>query len=108
MPMYMTTFAYTADAWKNLISNPEDRGKAVKKLVEGLGGRMIGLYYTMGDYDGFVITEAPDDLAAGAASMAAVAGGHLKAVRTTKLFTMKDAMEMMSRAGSVVLPTPQG
>jgi uncharacterized protein with GYD domain len=56
----MTQFAYTSEAWKALVKNPEDRGRVFSELVEKMGGRLIALYYCMGEYDGLVIYEAPD------------------------------------------------
>jgi hypothetical protein len=32
--------------------------------------------------------------------------GHLKAIKTTKLFTVEEAMEMMSKASSVSFQAP--
>jgi uncharacterized protein with GYD domain len=59
MPLYMTQFAYTPEAWKALVKNPEDRGKVFGELVEKMGGSFISMYYCMGEYDGLVIYEAP-------------------------------------------------
>jgi uncharacterized protein with GYD domain len=53
MPLYMTQFAYTTEAWAALVDNPEDRSAPVREVVEAMGGRLIGWYLSMGDYDGF-------------------------------------------------------
>ncbi len=45
MPLYMTQFAYTAQAWKALVKKPEDRGKVFEELIERMGGRLVGMYY---------------------------------------------------------------
>ena len=108
MAIYMTQFSYTAETWAALAKNPEDRGAAVAGLMEKLGGRMHSTYYSFGEYDGIVIYELPDDVTASAAIMAAIAPGHLKATKTTKLFTMEEAMESMRKAGEVVYPGPKG
>jgi uncharacterized protein with GYD domain len=55
MPLYMTQFAYTTEAWAALIDNPEDRSAPVREVVEAMGGRLIGWYLSMGDYDGLLI-----------------------------------------------------
>jgi len=41
-------------------------------LLKQAGGRLIELYYSYGEYDGVVLFDAPDDITAGAAVIAAV------------------------------------
>jgi uncharacterized protein with GYD domain len=106
--MYMVQFAYTVDAWKALMKNPEDRSKAISAAANALGAKAIGLYYCFGDYDGVVLLEAPDDVTAGSVVLAAVSGGHVKATKTTKLLSVSEAMEMMGKAGGVVYAAPKG
>jgi hypothetical protein len=38
MPLYMTQFAYTPEAWAALVDNPEDRSAPVREVVESMGG----------------------------------------------------------------------
>jgi uncharacterized protein with GYD domain len=106
MPMYMLQFAYTSDAWASLAKNPADRSQPVQALAEKLGGKLVGLYYCFGEYDGVVLVEAPDDATATAMVIAAGAPGHLKATRTTRLMTVEEAMEAMRKAGSVTYQAP--
>ncbi len=108
MPLYMGQFAYTREAWAALVKNPEDRSAPVKALAEKLGGRLIGFYYCFGEYDAVVIWEAPDNAASMTAVLAAIAPGHLKASKTTVLFTVEEAMEAMGKAGAIVFPAPKG
>ena len=106
MPLYMTQFAYTSEAWATLTDNPEDRSVAVRELLETQGGRLIGWYLSFGEYDGLLIYEAPDDATAGALILAAVRHGHLRATKTTPLFTAEEGMEMMRRAGGASFRAP--
>ncbi|MBI1880998.1 MAG: GYD domain-containing protein [Chloroflexi bacterium] len=108
MPTFMTQFSYTAQAWAAMAKNPEDRGAAINALLEKLGGRLLNIYYTMGDYDGFIIFEAPDGATATTAIIAATTPGHLKTTKTTQLFTMNETMDMASKAGSMVYSAPKG
>ena len=107
MSHYMTQFAYTAETWAALRSNPTDRTGAVTALAEKLGCRMINLYYHFGEYDGFMIFEAPDDTAANALVMSANAPGHLKATRTTRLMTPSEAVAAMRKAQSAEFDAPR-
>ena len=106
MPLYMSQFAYTPDAWATLTRNPEDRAQAVSRLAEQLGARMVNLYYSFGDYDGVIILDAPDDVTAASVVLAAVSPGHVKAIKTVPLLTAEQAMEAMRRAGGVAYRAP--
>jgi uncharacterized protein with GYD domain len=106
MPFYMTQFAYTAEAIAAMAKNPQDRSIPLRELAQKLAGRLIGFYFCFGEYDGIVLSEAPDDATATAIVMAAVSAGHLKAVKTTKLFTVEETMEAMRKAGSLTFQGP--
>jgi uncharacterized protein with GYD domain len=108
MALYMTQFSYTPEAWAALVKSPQNRETAVKALAKKMGGRVLNLYYSFGEYDGVVILEAPDETAVMGILLAAVAPGHLKATRTTVLLTMKQAMEAMGKAGSQTYRAPRG
>src|SRR5690242_18589796 len=99
MALYMLEFAYTAETWASLTKNPQDRSGPVGELAHRLGGRLVGLYYCFGEFDGVALAELPDDIAAIATSLAAVSPGHLKTIKTTKLFTVGETMEAMRKAG---------
>jgi len=103
----MLQFSYTAAAWAALAKAPADRRQAVEGMMKKLGGRLLELYYHFGEYDGTAIVEAPDDVTAAAAVMAAVAPGHIKTTRTARLMTVDEIMEAMKKAGTVSLPAPR-
>jgi uncharacterized protein with GYD domain len=107
MPLYMTQFAYTPEAWKALVKKPEDRGKVFGELVEKMGGSLISMYYCMGEYDGLVIYEAPDESTAAATVLSAISPGHLKTTKTTVLMSVEDTMKAMDRANAEAYPGPK-
>lgn len=106
MPRYMTQFAYTPEAWAALARSPEDRREAMDRLCEQLGARLIDLYYSFGDYDGLLITEAPDDMTQAAVVLAAIGPGHVKAVKTTPLLTVEQLIETLRRVGGIAYRAP--
>lgn len=108
MPFYMAQFAYTSDALKSFTKSPEDRTETIKGLVEKLGGKFHGLYYSLGEYDGVVLYEAPDSITASAVILAANSPGHLKASRITALLTPQEAVEAMRKAGGQSYKGPAG
>lgn len=108
MSLYMTQFSYTPEAWQALVKNPEDRRTALEAMYAKLGGRLISLYYSFGDYDGIVIGESPDNVTAVAGILSAIAPGHLKSVKTTVLMTVEETMKAMEKSGDIVYPKPKG
>jgi hypothetical protein len=40
MPLYVTQYSLTTEAWAALAKNPEDRSIPVKALFEKIGGRL--------------------------------------------------------------------
>ncbi len=106
MPLYMSQFSYTAEAWAALAQNPEDRSEVLRGLAEGMGGRLLSFHYSFGDYDGVIVLEAPDEKAAAAMILTAVSAGHIKSIKTTTLLTVEDAMEVFRRAGEATYRAP--
>jgi uncharacterized protein with GYD domain len=106
MPLYMTQFAYTPEAWGALVRQPEDRSKALARAAEQLGNRLVSFYYSFGEYDGVAIIEAPDDVSAAAGILAVVGPGHVKSLKTVTLLTAEQAMEAMRKAGSISYRAP--
>lgn len=106
MPHYMLHFSYTPETWAALVRKPEDRTAAVEALAKQAGGRIIALYYHTGEYDGTIISEFPDDASANAVVMAAVATGTLRATKTTRLYSMKEVLETLGKAGKIAYQPP--
>jgi len=101
MPLYMIQSAFTADAWAVMAKTPQNRGEAVRPAIEQLGGKLISYYFVFGEYDSVVIAELPDNPTACAASIAAAAGGAIKAIKSTPLMTAEEGMKAMRTAGQV-------
>jgi len=55
-----------------------------------------------------VIADFPDDTTAMAAIVAVAAPGHLKATKTTRLYSMEEAIGAMRKASKLVYPAPKG
>ena len=106
MPLYMTQAGYTSEAWAALTQNPENRGEAIGRLAESMGGRVLSFYNSFGEYDLVVIYEAPDESTAAAIVLAAVSPGHLSSVKTTVLLSAEEGMEAMRKAGEATFRAP--
>ena len=99
MGYYLVQAAYTAEAAADMVKNPQNRREAVQKAVEKLGGSLEGFWFAFGDYDVVLICQMPDNVSASAFSMAALAGGALRAGKTTPLMTAEEGIEAMKKAG---------
>ena len=60
MPLYITLYNLTDQGVKD-IKNVAERFKGGVKAFEAMGGKLIGFYVTMGEYDYVSIGEAPSD-----------------------------------------------
>ena len=101
MTLYMAQFKYTPDAWAAFTKHPEDRTPAIEALAENLGCRFEAFYYSLGEYDGLVILDAPNEATVSAFVLATIAPRHINTTKTTVLITpgdMFDAMKKASRA----------
>lgn len=85
MPTYVTLFKWTEQGIKD-VKNAPARIEAAHKLVESLGGKILGVYITMGEYDLVAITEGPSDEVAAASALALAAKGTVKTT-TCRAFT---------------------
>ena len=106
MPLYLTRFSYTPETWAKLIQNPEDRRAAAKEYIEGVGGKLHGFWYAFGDYDGYTLWEAPDNVSMAATALAIGAGGALSSVHTTVLLTVDETLTALTMASSIKYRTP--
>lgn len=61
MSTYVTLFNYSTEGFKEL---SEERRQQQIRLIESQGGRVIGAYGLMGEWDVLFITEFPDEQSA--------------------------------------------
>ncbi len=107
MPFYMTQFSYTSGAWNALVENPQDRAAATGKMIEAAGGTMLHFFFAFGEYDGVVISEAPDNTTYSSVALGAVAGGAMSKMKTTVLMTPEEIVGALRDAGKVAYTPPE-
>jgi uncharacterized protein with GYD domain len=107
MALYMVQFAYTPEAWTAFTKHPEDRTAVVKALAQKLGCQFEALYYSFGEYDGFVILDAPSEATVTAFVLAAIGPGHIRATKTTVLMRPATVVEGMKKAGGTSYKGPK-
>ena len=101
MALYLTRFSYTPETWARLTQNPEDRRDAARTYIESVGGKLHGFWYAFGEYDGYNLWEAPDNVSMAAVALAIGGGGALSKIETIPLLTVDETLEALGRAQSI-------
>jgi uncharacterized protein with GYD domain len=61
---------------------------------------------SFGEYDIILVVDMPDNVSAAAISIAAAAGGAVKAIKTTPLMTMEEGIEAMRKGAAAGYRAP--
>jgi uncharacterized protein with GYD domain len=101
MPMYLTRFSYTPETWARLMQHPEDRRDAAQAYIESVGGKLHGFWYAFGEFDGYNLWEAPDNVSMAAVSIGIGGGGALSKCETTVLLTIEETLSALEKAEKV-------
>ncbi len=88
----------TGDYAKGLLAAPEDREPVVRKLIEGAGGKLVNFYFTTGDADFLLVTEANDAESIIAALLATAAAGTISNVTTSRAWTAGEFKAIADKA----------
>jgi uncharacterized protein with GYD domain len=82
--------SYNSDGAKGVIKEgASGRKAAIEKALQGMGGKLDGLYYAYGDVDVYVLVDVPDAVSGLALSLVVNASGVVKA-KTVPLFTVDE------------------
>jgi uncharacterized protein with GYD domain len=106
MALYLTRFSYTPETWARMTKNPEDRREAARQYIESVGGKLHGFWFAFGEYDGYNLWEAPDNVSMAAVAIAISSGGALSKFETTPLLTVEDIVEGLTRAQGIAYRRP--
>ena len=95
MPIYITLFNLTEQGVKNIKDAPERIDEGIK-TAESIGGKLIGFYATLGEYDYISIGEAPSDEVYMTFLFGLGAQGYVR-TKTLKAFTSKELGKMIAK-----------
>ena len=101
MARLITRGRFSHDYVKGLVGAPEDREPVVRKLVEAAGGKMVSFYFTTGDSDFVLVSEANEPESIIAALMAAAAAGTISDISTGRAWTGKEFKAIADKASKV-------
>jgi uncharacterized protein with GYD domain len=94
METYVILFNYTEQGVQDAKNTP-NRVAAIKAAVEAAGGKWIGWYMTMGQYDGVVIVQSPNTAVAASLIMATGMQGKVR-TETMRAFSIEEVQAMMA------------
>ena len=107
MQLYLFTGSYTAAGMAGLLKDGATRREHdIAKAFEGLGGKLHGLYYALGETDIYIICELRDNTAAVASSILINVAGTAE-ISCTPLLTPKEmdrSIETVRRKMDVYRP----
>jgi len=99
MPTYIGLMKLTDQGSKDIVNAPA-RVESAVKLYQKMGGKVIGVYLVMGEYDYVTIGECPSDEVQTAFALALCSQGNVKTT-TLKAFPAKDIPAILAK-----LPKP--
>ena len=94
---------YAPHAIKGLIAG-SDREAAVRALLETVGGKLVSMMFTRGEYDIAVITDIPDRNAGMGLTMAIQASGAFSKISVLEELDMPAVIAAAQKAAKVYKP----
>ncbi len=95
MPTYIVLYKLTDQGIRNIKEAPQRIEEGIKAL-EAAGGKVIGFYSVMGEYDYVGIGECPNDETAVAFALAIGSQGNARTT-TLKAFTKEEFAEIVKK-----------
>lgn len=95
MPTYISLMKFTDQGIKDIKEAPQ-RAEQLVKGLEAMGGKLLGLYFTMGEFDYIGIAEAPSDEVALTFLMSMGAAGNVKTT-TLKAFKIEELAAIVKK-----------
>ena len=95
MPHYVVLCNYTEQGLRNIKEAPSS-GYGVEEIIENVGGRLTGLYLTMGQFDLIFVADAPSDEAMAVALLNITKSGDLETT-TLKAFSSDEMRRIVEK-----------
>lgn len=95
MPKYMILMNYTDQGIRDVKGIPQRTAESIKAF-EAMGGRVLGVYLAMGQYDFVAIGEGPSDEVAAAFLLKLGSAGNVRTT-TLKLFSPDEAAGILEK-----------
>ena len=93
MSQYILLINWTGQGISKIKESP-DRYNSFKASLEKAGGKVIGAYYTFGEYDVVIIIEAPNDKVVMSLMLDVGSYGNVR-TKTLKAFTEEEGVKII-------------
>jgi uncharacterized protein with GYD domain len=84
MPRYQSLLTFTQQGLANVEKSPQ-RANKFRKAVEAAGGQIISQYWSIGEFDGGIIFDAPSEQSAATLLLELAKDGNVR-TRTMRIF----------------------
>jgi uncharacterized protein with GYD domain len=95
MVRYLTLIQFTDKGVKDIKDSPH-RAEMFRGRVEKAGGRVCGLYWALGEFDGAVVFEAPDDVTATGLLLTLSRDGFVR-TKSARLFEAAEFEQVLAK-----------
>ena len=106
MPLYLTRATYSPETWAKLIARPEDRRAAARAEVESVGGKLHGVWYSLGSHDLYVLREVPDTVSMAAIAARVASLGAVQNLETIPLLSVEEMLDALATAATITYTPP--
>ena len=93
MSYYILLIKWTEQGISKINESP-DRFSSFKAMLEKVGGKLIGGYYTFGEYDVVIVMEAPNDEAVMSLMLKVGSAVNVR-TKTLKAFTAEEGIKII-------------
>ena len=97
MATFITTIKFTEKGIQSIHDSPK-RAAAFTAAAKKLGAKVVGLYWTLGPFDGVIVLEAPDDKVATAAMLSLATKGNVQTT-TARAFNAAEIEKVIGILG---------
>jgi uncharacterized protein with GYD domain len=97
MATFITTIKFTEQGLQ-AINETTKRAATIKAAAKKMGVKVTAIYWTLGDYDGLLILDAPDDETATAVLLALGAKGNVRTT-TVRAFDAAEMDQILAKMG---------
>ena len=95
MAKFLSLITFTDQGIRN-VKDSTTRAEHFRRDVEAVGGKVQAAYWTLGDFDGCVLLEAPDEETATAAMLRLGQQGNVR-TRTMRLYDEEEFQEILAK-----------
>jgi uncharacterized protein with GYD domain len=96
MTRFLSFLTFTDQGIRNVKQSIE-RANDFRKVIEAAGGKVVSQYWLVGEADGCIVFEAPDDQVAAALLLSLGQQGNVR-TRTLRVYDAKEFAKILAKA----------